>query len=207
MRDLTKIEGHNLLMESFYRAKVDPNIRSDFKFTINGKEKVRVAAVCNKDEGWEHVLYGHDEIERLPEWPEMVELKEMFWENNDIVIQVHPRRQDYVNDVPNVLHLWKKTGYTPDLTLIYRITGELLSERDRTPRSFERIAHGCRFVAIFGETRWPTWEEVCAEKQKYFGPDCPAIQYNITPRFDLNGRFLLTLWDATHIPLPPKYLV
>ena len=93
------------------------------------------------------------------------------------------------------------------MSLVRDVTSSIVKERHSSFHSFSSCYLGTRFVAIFGGYRWPTWVEVCREKQRFFGPDCPAIQFNLDPQFDLNGSFLLTLWDATGINLPPKRLV
>lgn len=34
-------------------------------------------------------------------------MKDMFWDEDDVVIQFHPRKADYVNNHLNTLHLWR----------------------------------------------------------------------------------------------------
>lgn len=55
--------------------------------------------------GWEHVSICLRN--RLPEWNEMCEVKDMFWNNDECVVQYHPPKSEYVNNMPNCLHLWK----------------------------------------------------------------------------------------------------
>lgn len=47
---------------------------------------------------------------RTPTWREMCQVKGMFWDDEDPVMQLHPRRSQYVNQHPHVLHLWKPIG-------------------------------------------------------------------------------------------------
>jgi len=61
--------------------------------------------------GWEHVsarAYRSDRS-RVPTWREMSFLKGLFWDDEDVVMQLHPRRSEYVNNHPHVLHLWRPT--------------------------------------------------------------------------------------------------
>ena len=55
---------------------------------------------------WEHVsvcpLNG-----TMPTWDDMCFIKDMFWDEEDCVIQYHPPKSEYVNNMPNCLHLWK----------------------------------------------------------------------------------------------------
>ncbi len=56
--------------------------------------------------GWEHVsvcpLNGS-----MPTWDDMCLIKDMFWNDEDCVVQYHPPKSEYVNNVPNCLHLWR----------------------------------------------------------------------------------------------------
>ena len=54
---------------------------------------------------WEHVSVSL--MRRIPKWDEMCFVKEMFWGEEECVVQYHPRKSLYVNCHPNVLHMWK----------------------------------------------------------------------------------------------------
>lgn len=47
---------------------------------------------------------------RTPTWREMCQVKDVCWDLEDVVMQLHPRRSEYVNQHPHVLHLWKPSG-------------------------------------------------------------------------------------------------
>jgi hypothetical protein len=55
--------------------------------------------------GWDHVSVsiGH----RCPTWEEMCFIKDLFFESDEVVMQLHPAKSDYINNHPNCLHLWK----------------------------------------------------------------------------------------------------
>lgn len=55
--------------------------------------------------GWEHVSVSCKQ--RCPNWQEMSHVKNLFWDDDETVIQFHPPRAQYVNFHPNCLHLWK----------------------------------------------------------------------------------------------------
>ena len=67
---------------------------------------VRCSLVVGWNEsGWEHVsieLYAR----RLPTWEEMSFIKSIFWEDEDEVVQIHPKKSCYVN-LTEALHLWR----------------------------------------------------------------------------------------------------
>ena len=58
--------------------------------------------------GWEHVSVCPSN--RLPDWDEMCEIKDMFWNEDEVVMQLHPAKSNYVNLMSNCLHLWKPIG-------------------------------------------------------------------------------------------------
>jgi hypothetical protein len=69
-------------------------------------------ARCLFEPLWEHVsvsvrVPGET---RCPTWEEMCEIKDMFWDKDETVIQYHPAEADYVNMHPHTLHLWKPIG-------------------------------------------------------------------------------------------------
>lgn len=56
---------------------------------------------------WEHVSVSVRGANRCPNWPEMHFIKQVFWDDEDCVMQLHPPKSDYVNCHPFVLHLWR----------------------------------------------------------------------------------------------------
>jgi hypothetical protein len=58
--------------------------------------------------GWEHVSVSLSH--RCPKWEEMCLIKDIFWDDDDFVVQIHPPKDDYVNNHPYCLHLWRKAG-------------------------------------------------------------------------------------------------
>ena len=41
-------------------------------------------------EGWEHVTVNYKK--RMPTWEEMCKVKEMFWNDEETVVQFHPKK-------------------------------------------------------------------------------------------------------------------
>ena len=70
--------------------------------------KLKYALTCiASDENWEHVSVSRGET---PTWDEMAFIKDLFWDEEDFVIQMPPPAEDYVNNHPHCLHLWRKAG-------------------------------------------------------------------------------------------------
>ena len=70
---------------------------------------------------FEHVSVSVDGQARLPTWDEMNLVKDLFWLPEETVVQFHPKKSEYVNANPLVLHLWKQIGVDhalPDRRLV-----------------------------------------------------------------------------------------
>lgn len=57
---------------------------------------------------WEHVSVSLPH--RCPTWEEMCAIKAAFWDDDDVVMQLHPPRAEWVNNHPHCLHLWRPVG-------------------------------------------------------------------------------------------------
>jgi hypothetical protein len=57
------------------------------------------------DTGWEHVSVSSET--RCPTWEEMCFVKDLFWGEDELVVQYHPPKSEHVNFHPHCLHLWK----------------------------------------------------------------------------------------------------
>lgn len=66
---------------------------------------IQLAIIASDGGGWEHVSVSTRH--RIPRWEEMCFVKDLFWDEEDEVIQFHPRKSEYVNCHPNCLHLWR----------------------------------------------------------------------------------------------------
>lgn len=63
------------------------------------------------EEGYEHVSVSPKKKFNMPTWNDMCVLKDMFFEDDEEVYQIHPKKSEYVNVMENCLHLWKPIGH------------------------------------------------------------------------------------------------
>ncbi len=77
-------------------------------FAIPMPKGRKMFAMSGDGLGWEHVSVSFPD--RCPTWAEMCKVKELFWDDDDTVIQYHPPKSDYVNCHPFCLHLWRPVG-------------------------------------------------------------------------------------------------
>lgn len=58
----------------------------------------------------EHVSVAPRSKTKTPSWEIMCRLKDMFWNKDEMVIQIHPAEKDYFHGfkgMENILHLWR----------------------------------------------------------------------------------------------------
>jgi len=93
----------------------------------------------------EHVSVAPVKRKILPTWEQMCIVKDVFFKEDEAVIQIHPPRADYVNMLTNCLHLWrpisKQLVLPPTFMVGYREgqTGaELVKEIDEYYAALEK---------------------------------------------------------------------
>lgn len=115
---------------------------SDTSFGNNGAflvpythSRVTLMIIASDGFGWEHVSASL--ANRCPTWDEMCFLKDTFWDGDDLVVQYHPPRSEYVNNHPYCLHMWRPVEAIVPLPPI-----DMVGEKDRDdPKTFGRAAY------------------------------------------------------------------
>ena len=87
-------------------------------FRILASNKAMLFVIASDGGGWDHVSVHVSG--RCPTWEEMCVVKELFFKDDEVVMQLHPAKKDYVNCHPFTLHLWRPQ--TPEETA--KITAE-----------------------------------------------------------------------------------
>lgn len=100
-----------LLPEVEQRRVRSGPLASDSTYGNNGAfiltYTVEFAVIVSDGEGWEHVSVRPYYQDRTPTWEEMCYFKNLFWNDDECVVQYHPPKHAHINCHPNVLHLWK----------------------------------------------------------------------------------------------------
>ena len=65
------------------------------------------SVIWSFDGGWEHVSVSPRKMKQVPSWDYMCKLKDIFFYDEEVVVQFHPAKSQYVNQLPNCLHLWR----------------------------------------------------------------------------------------------------
>ena len=101
-----------------YASQVSSGNNGFFVIPFGDREKgPHFQCVASDGMGFEHVSISlinisHSgksyPIKRCPSWDEMCRMKELFWDDpEDVVLQYHPAKSEYVSMHPYVLHLWR----------------------------------------------------------------------------------------------------
>lgn len=99
-----------------------------WRIKLKGQASTVNATVLTSDGGgWEHLSVT---LERgLPTWDMLQQLKDLFWEPEDCVIQFHPPKSQHVNNHSRCLHLWRSIDQampTPPTWMVgYQAAGPL----------------------------------------------------------------------------------
>lgn len=87
-----------------YGSTPDYGFNGFFCLRLNG---LNVKCMASDGEGWKHVSVSIHGSTLPPSWAIMCKVKDLFWEPEDWVMQLHPAHSEYVNEHPGVLHLWQ----------------------------------------------------------------------------------------------------
>jgi hypothetical protein len=69
--------------------------------------------ISSCDGGWDHVSVSRQD--RVPTWDEMCRIKDLFFDDEETVLQYHPPKSQYVNQCKYCLHLWRPHGVVIEL--------------------------------------------------------------------------------------------
>lgn len=95
-----------------------------FHFKRNATE---LKVIVSSSDGWDHVSVSTPS--RCPNWNEMQWIKTLFFDEEETVIQFHPKASEYVNNHPYCLHLWRRWDQEHELPPTWMV-GILGGERD-----------------------------------------------------------------------------
>lgn len=111
MRDLTKLSHvvrrlpPHQVPPSFNDPDMDPT--KNGAFMVQALSGVWLRVLATTGYGWEHVSVSI--YSRTPNWGEMDQVKRLFFEDTETVVQYHVPSSDHINDHPYCLHLWRPT--------------------------------------------------------------------------------------------------
>jgi hypothetical protein len=100
--------------------ELEPHWHSNQEYGNNGffvipYKNIKLFCMVSDLCGWDHLSVRVEGLKnkkfrkkkRVPNWEEMCFLKNLFWNEEETVVQFHPKASEYVNCHPHVLHLWR----------------------------------------------------------------------------------------------------
>lgn len=75
------------------------------KMKISNKLEENLNFIFSTGCGFEHLSVSTPV--RTPTWEQMSKMKEIFWNDDEVCMQLHPKKSEYVNNHPYCLHIWK----------------------------------------------------------------------------------------------------
>lgn len=99
-------------MKSLEELKVTPRLVIGRVGVDGGSGEVHLhkwsgSVIWSYGGGWDHISVAPYKRHITPSWEDMCMIKNMFFNEDEVAVQFHPAKGDYVNMVPNCLHIWK----------------------------------------------------------------------------------------------------
>lgn len=95
--------------------------------------------------GWEHVSVSPYKSNVTPSWDDMCRLKDIFFNDDECVVQYHPPKTEYVNNMSNCLHLWRPINVEmpqpPSIMVGIKKNQSIASARNDIHKLYEEVRH------------------------------------------------------------------
>ena len=126
----------------------DPRLRNIVKGIDGFKADIHIGGwdgsfIFSFGGGWEHCSVSPYVKRITPDWETMCKIKEMCWKDDETVIQIHPPKDMYVNNMPNCLHLWRcyyKEMVTPPSCFVGIRKGQTRAELTKEIKEAYKLA-------------------------------------------------------------------
>ena len=106
MRDLNALNGFRIVSRDVvaHYGGVGDHTCGVFSVPslIDGRE---MSVIASSGAGWDHVSVSR--TNRCPNWPELSNIKRLFFEDHETVMQLHVPSSEHINNHPYCLHLWR----------------------------------------------------------------------------------------------------
>lgn len=92
---------------------------------LDGHGSIPALVIVSDQAGWDHVSVSLPH--RTPTWEEMCQIKDLFFRDDETVIQFHVPKSIHVNCHPYCLHLWRchdQTVILPPVWMVGAVVGQ-----------------------------------------------------------------------------------
>ena len=111
MKDVNEILNDDKIKIIWRNIKNEKAIQ--LKLTVESPEGKDALVKFTRALGWEHLSVSFED--ETPSWDFMQCMKELFWKDDEVCFQLHPSKDEYINNHEYCLHIWRPLNY--DLTL------------------------------------------------------------------------------------------
>lgn len=139
------------------------------------------SVIWSWDCGFEHVSVAPFAKRITPSWDDMTKIKDIFWNDDEDVVQIHPRKSNYVNNIPNCLHLWRCTYREmplPPSCLVGLRDGQTKAEFEQEVKEAYEIAE---------RYKDKIWKDIKGYEGLYQVSNAGSVR--VLGRYDANGLF------------------
>lgn len=159
----------------------------------NGKDFYFV--IASDGDGFDHVSVTRHKnngtnIKKCPTLDEMKKIKNIFFKDDEIVYQIFPSSDEYINEHPYCLHLWRPNN--KDFSLPPH---DFIDNDKEVKEQIMELDDCLCHYKIIDLDNWillrtyittnnmqpiksgPTWEQACQIKEKIFGTDDACAQF------------------------------
>lgn len=108
MRNLTELDPYRVeLAPEIWRkmgTAVDYNRKRVGAFIVRHNE-IDLRIIASGGGGWDHVSVSTEN--RCPTWEEMELIAKLFFNDDEVAMQLHVPKTDHINNHPYTLHWWR----------------------------------------------------------------------------------------------------
>lgn len=130
-------EKHRIKKCGYWSSTEDDGNNGVFCFNWSNTELI---VMVSDGGGWDHVSVSHKK--RCPTWDEMCRVKDIFFDPDECVMQLHPPISEYVNNHPTCLHMW-----APQHTDIPMPPSTMVGYKKLSPSDVNRMSSELMFGA------------------------------------------------------------
>lgn len=91
----------------------------------------RLQVIASDGGGWDHVSVVKEGSP--PSWEDMCFVKHQFFREDEVVMQLHPAKADYINVHKNCLHLWRPQTQAERDDIVKRFGGDCFPHEAPSP--------------------------------------------------------------------------
>ena len=100
MRKLSHLDKYRVP----YLGSMGDDYNGTFELKLEGSNLAFFVIATNGGD-WDHVSVSTEF--RCPRWHEMQQIKDLFFNPEEVAMQLHPAESEYVNNHPYCLHIWR----------------------------------------------------------------------------------------------------